>query len=153
MRGNADIIGMVLGAGPVVQFVLIVLVIMSVLCWTIIIVKARLLKQASSSNEEFDIFFSEASGMAQVESRARRMKGSPMAQVFLTAYSEYQKLQSDVKLDNVRLKRTAWIDVLSRSIEKGIKLEIQELEIMIPLLATTGNSAPLSGFLALYGGS
>ena len=148
MGNKADILTMIFNADPVVQLVLVILLLMSVLCWTIIVLKARMFKKASSSNEEFDIFFSEAVNMAQVESRARRMKNSPMAQVFLSAYADYQDLQSDVKMDNVKLNRRAWIDVLTRSIEKAIKIEIQDLETAVPLLATTGNSAP---FIGLFG--
>ena len=139
---------MIIQADPVVQMVLVVLLLMSVLCWTIIILKARMFKKAGSANEEFDVFFSEAVNLAQVESRARRMKNSPMAQVFLSAYADYQNLQTDVKMDNVKLVRQAWVDVLTRSIEKAIKLEIQDLEVAVPLLATTGNSAP---FIGLFG--
>ncbi len=148
MGNKADIINMILGADPVVQLVLVVLLLMSVLCWTIIILKARLFKKAAMANDEFDVFFSEAANLAQVESRARRMKNSPMAQVFLSAYSDYQNLQADVKMDNVKLIRQAWIDVLTRSLEKAVKLEIQDLEAAVPLLATTGNSAP---FIGLFG--
>ena len=139
---------MIFGADPVVQFVLVILLLMSVLCWTIIILKARLFKSANAGNEEFDLFFSEAANLAQVESRARRIKTSPMAQVFLCAYADYQDLQTDVKLDNVKLVRRAWIDVLTRSLEKAIKLEIQDMQAAVPLLATTGNSAP---FIGLFG--
>ncbi len=148
MGNKADIINMIFGADPVVQTVLVVLLMMSVLCWTIIILKSRLFKKVAAANEEFDLFFSEAVNLAQVESRARRMKDSPMAQVFLSAYADYQNLQADVKLDNVRLVRQAWIDVLTRSLEKAVKLEIHDLETAVPLLATTGNSAP---FIGLFG--
>ncbi len=148
MGNNSDIINMIFQADPVVQLVLVVLLLMSVLCWTIIILKARMFKKAGSGNEEFDLFFSEAANLAQVESRARRMRNSPMAQVFLSAYADYQNLQTDVKMDNVKLVRSAWIDVLTRSIDKAVKLEIQDLETAVPLLATTGNSAP---FIGLFG--
>jgi len=148
MGNKADIISMVIGADPVVQMVLVLLLLMSVLCWTIILLKARLFRKASAANDEFDCFFSEAASLAQVESRARRMKNSPMAQVFLCAYADYQNLQADVKIDNVRLVRQAWMDVLTRSLEKAVKLEIQDMETAIPLLATTGNSAP---FIGLFG--
>jgi len=139
---------MIFGADPVVQFVLVILLLMSVLCWTIIILKARLFKKANAGNEEFDVFFSEAANLAQVESRARRMKNSPMAQVFLCAYADYQILQTDVKLDNVKLVRQAWMDVLTRSLDKAVKLEIQDMGAAVPLLATTGNSSP---FIGLFG--
>ncbi len=148
MGNKADILNMIIQADPVVQMVLVVLLLMSVLCWTIIILKARMFKKASSANEEFDVFFSEAANLAQVESRARRMGNSPMAQVFLCAYADYKNLQTDVKMDNVKLVRQAWTDVLTRSIEKAVKLEIQDLEAAVPLLATTGNSAP---FIGLFG--
>lgn len=131
-----------------VQLVLVLLLLMSVLSWTIIILKARIFKKAAALDEEFEIFFSESQSLSQVASRAKRMVYSPMANVFSTAYEEYRKLRADVKIENVPLKREAWIDVLSRSISKGIKLEIKELETALPILATIGNSAP---FIGLFG--
>ncbi len=148
MSYNSTVFHMILGAGPVVQMVLVLLVLMSVLSWTIIILKARMFKKASSLDEEFELFFAESQSLSQVASRARRMRYSPMANVFSIAYEDYKKLRRDVKMDDAPLSRAAWIDVLSRSVSKGIKLEIQELEAALPLLATIGNSAP---FIGLFG--
>jgi len=78
MGNKADIISMIIQADPVVQMVLVVLLLMSVLCWTIIILKARMFKKAGSANEEFDVFFSEAVNLAQVESRARVESRPPL---------------------------------------------------------------------------
>ncbi len=148
MIHNSSLLTMILGAGPVVQMVLALLVLMSVLSWTIILLKSRLFKKASSLDEEFDIFFSESQSLSQVAGRAKRLKYSPMANVFSTAFEEYQRLRRDVKLENAPLDREVWIDVLSRAISKGIKVETQELETALPILATIGNSAP---FIGLFG--
>ncbi len=148
MEYSSTVFKMILGAGPVVQFVLALLVLMSVLSWTIILLKARIFKKASYLDEDFEMFFAQTQSLSQVASRARRMRYCPMANVFLVAYDEYSKLRRDVKLDNTPLNRDAWIDILSRSISKGIRLEIQELEAALPLLATIGNSAP---FIGLFG--
>ncbi len=148
MENSFSIFQIVLGAGPVVQLVLLILVLMSILCWTIIIFKARIFSRARKTNQEFDTFFAELNDLSQVESRARRMLDCPMAQVFLTAYLDYLALQKDVKFENTKLNRKAWIEIISRSISKGIKQEIQDLETTLPLLATTGNSAP---FIGLFG--
>ncbi len=131
-----------------VQAVLALLVLMSVLSWTIIILKSRIFKKASCLDEEFETVFSESQSLSEVESRARRMRYSPMANVFATAFEEYQRLRRDVKVENVPLNRKVWIDVLSRSISKGIKMESQDLEAALPILATIGNSAP---FIGLFG--
>jgi len=148
MIHNSSVLTMILGAGPVVQMVLALLVLMSVLSWTIIILKSRLFKKASSLDEEFDIYFSESQSLSQVAGRAKRLKYSPMANVFSIAFAEYQRLRRDVKLENAPLDREVWIDVLSRAISKGIKVETQELEAALPFLATIGNSAP---FIGLFG--
>ncbi len=148
MTYNSSLLTMIMNAGPVVQGVLAFLILMSLLSWTIIILKVRIFKKAASQDEEFEIFFSESSNLSQVASRARRMTNSPMANVFSTAYEDYKRLTMDVKLENAPLNRKAWIDVLSRSVSKGVKLEIQELEAALPVLATIGNSAP---FIGLFG--
>ncbi len=148
MEQSYEIINVILSSGPIVQFVLLILVLMSILCWAIIILKARIFKKVKKENVEFDMLFSEIQSLAQAESRARRMKSCPMAQVFLTAYDDYLRLQQDVKFEGARLNRSAWLDVLTRSISKGIKQEIQDLETALPLLATTGNAAP---FIGLFG--
>lgn len=148
MEHSYEIINVILSSGPIVQFVLMLLMLMSILCWAIIILKARIFRRIKKENIEFDMFFSEVQTLSQAASRARRMSSCPMAQVFLTAYEDYLKLQRDTKIEGVRLNRAAWLDILTRSISKGIRQEIQDIETALPLLATTGNAAP---FIGLFG--
>jgi biopolymer transport protein TolQ len=138
---------MIMGAGPVVKMVLIILVIFSVLCWTVILAKIKRFRQARTGNEDFERLFWESSNLTQAYKHAQTMPEAPMAGVFLEGYKELNRLQKCSKpRDTIGLR--VWLETLERSLNKGIKEELADIERALPFLATTGNAAP---FIGLFG--
>ncbi len=138
---------LVLNAGPMVKMVLLILLAQSLGTWTVIFVKIRRFRQARSEDEDFYDLFQETSNLGEIYTHARRSAGSPMAGVFIEAYQELQKLrQASPSLQESSLK--IWLEVLERSLKKGINHELGSLERALPFLATTGNAAP---FIGLFG--
>ncbi len=139
---------LLLHSSPVVQFVLLFLLIFSVICWTIIAVKVRRFRQASSANIDFEERFWEGGNLQRVYRVALRMPEAPMSGVFLQGYQELKQLMEECG-PNVEENRVgSWLQIIERGLNKGIQEELAMLERTIPLLATIGNAAP---FIGLFG--
>jgi biopolymer transport protein TolQ len=144
----ANVWTMISELGPVVHLILIILVIFSLLCWTIILAKIRLFHQARRSNEDFEELFWESSDLNQIYGHARRMSKAPMAGVFLEGYRELRRLKEYPRTQNPSMDLKLWLETLERSLDKGIRKEMASLEHTLPFLATTGNVTP---FIGLFG--
>ncbi|HID97587.1 MAG TPA: protein TolQ [Thermodesulfobacteriaceae bacterium] len=146
---TASIWTMIFGAGPMVKFVLATLVILSLMCWTVILAKIRRFRRARAENEEFESFFWSSSRLSEIYRHAQNMPDSPKAAVFIAGHEELQRLHKSTKAQkNTETGMRVWLETMERSLQKGIKDETADLEKTIPFLATTGNSAP---FIGLFG--
>jgi biopolymer transport protein TolQ len=139
---------MVFEASPMVQFVLLTLVLFSVACWTVILVKARRFRQASRDNEAFEELFWESPTLVQAHEHAQEMEMAPMAGVFLEGYEELRRLRQGKLVGDADLRVRVHLETLERSLQKGIRHEMAALEQTVSFLATTGNAAP---FIGLFG--
>ena len=139
---QSSLISDIMGAGIAVQFLLIVLIIMSVISWAIIFSKRKTFKSVTEENEKFlDLFWSAAT-LEQVKDKLDRHGESPLSRIFNSGYTE---------LERVRRKN---IDVLGpgtqnleRALRKGQDQEVSFLEEKLSFLATTGSTAPFIGLL------
>ena len=145
---TANVWTMMIGAGPVVKMVLIMLVVFSILCWTVILTKIKRFRQAKLGNEDFERLFWESPGLTQAYSHAQAMPEAPMAVVFLEGYKELKRLQKGPKPKDTAIGLRVWLETLERSLNKGIQQELAAMERTLSFLATTGNAAP---FIGLFG--
>jgi biopolymer transport protein TolQ len=150
---SSGIISMVLGAGVVVKLVLILLLLLSVACWAVIFMKSRLLRRATKESSRFLEIFWNSRSLATVFPEAKKMRESHLAEVFrvgyvelgrLSKYSEPERSGNPIDLE----VQMVWVDNMERALRSAVNGEVQRLERALPLLATTGNSAP---FIGLFG--
>ena len=127
--------------GPVVLFVLAVLLLFSVLSWTIIITKAASIKKASSDSRRFLDYFFDVSNIDKVFGETENYRNGSIARVFRAGYIEYRAL-GDLK--DVRQSE----DRIARAIRREANEETRSLARYVPFLATVGNTAP---FIGLFG--
>ena len=80
-----DIIQMILHAGLMVRFVLLLLVFFSVASWTIIFAKYRTIKKAVKESEGFLEQFWSSRSLSDALVISKDFKGSPVARVFRVA--------------------------------------------------------------------
>jgi len=160
MGTDLDLIAMIKNAGPVVKFVLLLLLFFSVSSWAIIIVKFRYIRQAYRQSAAFTEFFWESRDFSEAFAKARELQGSPIARMFRIAYSELKRLsqsgaakggdKSGAKEEDTESlrQRVAGSDNIKRSLRRSAAAEITKMTQMVPFLATTGNTAP---FIGLFG--
>ncbi|UCG14837.1 MAG: protein TolQ [Deltaproteobacteria bacterium] len=152
-RTGGGIVAMILGAGAVVKLVLLILVVLSIACWTVILMKYRLLRRATNESARFLALFWNSKNLANVYHESKNMQESYLAEVFRVGYLELGKLTKSSDRErsgnpnNVELQM-AWIDNMERALRSAVNGEVQRLEKALSLLATTGNAAP---FIGLFG--
>jgi len=161
-----DIVQMVVHAGPMVKFVLLVLGLFSVTSWAIIFMKYRLLRKAKFETIDFLDLFWESKDLKKVYMESKALNFSPVARLFRAGYAEFtrfRKLQSTYS-DERRTQsgrqdggpgdgepsqtRRALMDNLERSLRKATIDQNKRLELSLSFLATTGNTTP---FIGLFG--
>ena len=155
-----DLIHMLLNAGLMVQFVLLILLFFSITSWAIIIIKYRYIKKAFKDSEHFIDFFWKSRNLSDAFAKAKHLQGSPVARIFRVGYLELKKLsqsgapatsQSDspsISETSFSNTRFAGIDNLKRSLRRATNTETTKMTHLIPFLATTGNITP---FIGLFG--
>jgi biopolymer transport protein TolQ len=155
VAGNpgSGVIDMVLGAGTVVKLVILLLVALSIACWTIIFLKQRLFKKASKESTRFLNLFWNSKSLATVFRESKKMQDSHLSELFRVGYMELVRLTKSMEDEKAespggQVVQMVWLDNMERALRSAINGEVQRLEKSLSLLATTGNSAP---FIGLFG--
>jgi len=152
---NMNVIQMVLNAGAMVQFVILVLFLFSVATWTIIFVKFFQIHKAYSESAFFIEYFWKTRDFASSFAKSKSLKYSPVARIFRVAFMELHNLKrlgsSQARTGNNgkdRDDRFDGIANLKRTLSRASTMESVRLIQLVPFLATTGNIAP---FIGLFG--
>jgi biopolymer transport protein TolQ len=136
-----DVLQMILDAGPVSQGVIAVLLLFSLLSWTIIFAKGNALRKARTRNEQFLKAFRRTQKLAEMNTLAAQFQAAPLAVVFEFGYQEVERqVNGKGRLHN--------IPALQRAMQLGSGEELTRLERNMSWLATTASATP---FIGLFG--
>jgi biopolymer transport protein TolQ len=141
------VLSLVLDADLIVQFVLLVLVGMSVACWVIIFNKWRAMRVAERQSAVFLEKFWQSRRLDQVYDQIDRFKDSPVAMVFKAGYVELSKLSNGGEGGQGGVAISGE-DNLTRALRRARTVERTALTASTTFLATTGSTAP---FIGLFG--
>ncbi len=153
-----SILGLVTQAGPVVKFVLLLLLLMSVISWAIIFSKYFVLKKATRSSEKFLELYGASGNFGNLYTSTKHM-GGPIAEVFRAGYTEILKIRksrssgtspAETPSGSTELIDTELgvVELVERALKRTMAQEISKLESSLTFLATTGSAAP---FIGLFG--
>jgi biopolymer transport protein TolQ len=145
-----SVLDMVVGAGPVVRAVLLILVGFSIGCWGIALAKSLEMRRASKQSDRFIDIFWDATNLAAIQTASVDVKESPVAQVFRAGYQELQRLQK-AKRGNPGGENDVdfgGIGNIERAMQRARTQEVTRLERGLTFLATTASTAP---FIGLFG--
>ncbi len=155
-----DIVNMIRNAGPVVQFVMLLLLFFSIMSWAIILIKYRYIRRAYKESADFTDFFWKSRDLSNAFAKAKQLPGSPVARIFRIGYVELKKLSQSAAPASQGLNQPAGsknmsldarftgTDNIKRALRRAITTEMTRMSQMVPFLATTGNTAP---FIGLFG--
>ncbi len=158
-----DIIHMISNAGPMVQFVMLLLLFFSIMSWAIILIKYRYIRKAFKESAEFTDFFWKSRDLSNAFAKAKQLHGSPLARIFRIGYVELKKTSQSASppsppnaaatkpggSQSLALEtRFTGTDNVQRALRRATTTEMTRMTQMVPFLATTGNTAP---FIGLFG--
>jgi biopolymer transport protein TolQ len=150
--GGMGVVEMLLGTGPLVQAVLVVLIGFSVGSWGVILQKFAQISRARSESERFIAIFWESKNLAAIHSACVDLKRSPIAQVFRAGYQELLQLtrakRQAVGAESSFSTDLGGVDNVTRAMKRQENVELSKLEAGITFLATTGSTCP---FIGLFG--
>jgi biopolymer transport protein TolQ len=142
----------IFSASAVVQFTLLLLVIMSVVCWAIIFQKKKQFVELENADDEFLDVFWKANSLDEVYDDVEKYALSPVAQSFKSGFKELQRLADSDLAHKIpggeATPKLAGLDNISRALRKSTDLQIATFESRLSMLATTGSTGP---FIGLFG--
>lgn len=133
---GGEVFNLIRQTGAVAQVVLVILLIFSIMSWSIILTKWAAIKRARAQSGRFLRAFRKAQRLQDIAAISDQFKPSPLVAVFDNAYDEYRR-QGDSNIPAVQ-----------RAAQIGASEELSRLERKLPWLATTGAVAP---FVGLFG--
>jgi len=143
---------MIIDAGPMVKFVMLLLLVFSLVSWTIVIMKHLSYKRARSETEFFLDTFWKSKNLADAYKAAKEIPNSPEASIFIIGFNELQKLgRSRVTkqgAEDTLEMQLASMDNLKRALRKAESNQMAFLGRYLSFLATTGSATP---FIGLFG--
>ena len=157
---DMDLVNIILSAGLMVQFVLLLLLFFSITSWAIMIMKYRYIKRAYAESDIFNDFFWKSRDLSDAFAKAKQLRGCPLARVFRVGYTELSKvgkssssntsqtMESPAEESASLSARFVGTENIERALRRAINTETTRMTQMVPFLATTGNTTP---FIGLFG--
>jgi biopolymer transport protein TolQ len=128
-------------AGPLQWSVLMILVVLSLVSWTIVFSKWSRFRAARTTSAQFLRAFRKAPALQSVALASEQFRDSPLVTVFDFGYGEVER---QVKARGTLTNKIA----LERALQLGISEEVTRLERSMNWLATTATVSP---FIGLFG--
>src|SRR6266481_5159760 len=133
---GGEIFNLIRQTGAVAQVVLVILLVFSIMSWSIILTKFSSIRRARAQSGRFLRAFRKAQRLQDIAAVSDQFKPSPLVAVFDNAYEELRR-QSEGNITAVQ-----------RAAQIASSEELTRLERKLPWLATTGSVAP---FVGLFG--
>ncbi len=149
MTTDMSVISMMLDASMPVQIVMIILIAASVVSWTIIFTKRRLIRRTKGASDEFEANFWSGGDLNTLYRSASRHKGGAigMASIFESGFREFNRVlqQGDVNADKL-------VEECRRAMRVAQMREVDRLEQSLATLATIGSTSPYVGLFGTVWG-
>ncbi|HHH45546.1 MAG TPA: protein TolQ [Thiotrichales bacterium] len=145
METDLSLVHLVLGASPIVQGVMALLLLLSVVSWAMIIHKRRVLGRASREMARFEKQFWSGGDLATLynDIKASDREALGMADIFESGFREFSRLRRQPGAD-----RAAILEGAQRAMRVALSREEDRLEQNLSFLATVGSTSP---YIGLFG--
>jgi len=148
MHTDMSILSLVGGASVMVQLVLLSLLLISIIAWTMIFQKWRVLKKAKDEANIFERrFWSGADLVDLYKALAQRKDAQGMAGIFEAGFREYAKLHKQPGMVS-----EAVLEGAQRAMRVTLNREVDRVEADLPFLATVGSTSPYVGLFGTVWG-
>ena len=147
MQVDLSFYELVAQASPLVQGVMILLLLASVISWTMIISKWRIIRDARRAADRFEDRFWSGADLTRLYEQVRSKKDlSGMEHIFVSGFKEYARLYAQ------QVPSGSIVDTAHRSMKVALSREVDALETYLSFLATVGSTSPYVGLFGTVWG-
>lgn len=146
-----SVLNMVLHAGPVVQGIMAGLLVLSLICWAIMLSKTWQLRKVNRESEIFADLFMNSTSLGALRHDGERLREGHLAHIFRVGLAELDRTGRLIEAAGMKHPGEHGdliLENVDRAIQGGIISKRKRLQRMLPFLATTGSMAP---FIGLFG--
>lgn len=146
---GGDLISMLARTSGFALAILIILLLFSLLSWTIIVRKWSTFRKIRHRNRAFMDFFKKSSRLSEIYAACDHYREAPLSGVFAGAYNELNvqlQHQKEHNPENPVLDAKGVV-AIQRALQRATATEISILEKNLSWLATTGSVTPFIGLL------
>jgi biopolymer transport protein TolQ len=149
VSADLSVTHLILDASFVVQLVMLLLLVVSLLSWTIIFVKLAVIKKARREADRFERRFWSGSDLGELYKSMSSRRGSltGMESIFEAGFREFAHLRKSAGVDAM-----AVIHGAQRGMRVAMNREIDKLEMHLSFLATVGSTSPYVGLFGTVWG-
>ena len=149
MSADLSVTHLILDASFVVQLVMLLLLVVSLLSWTIIFVKWSVIKKARGEADKFERRFWSGADLGELYKRVSNRRGSltGMESIFEAGFREFAHLRKSTGVDAM-----AMVHGTQRAMRVAMNREIDKLELHLSFLATVGSTSPYVGLFGTVWG-
>ncbi|MEW7976951.1 MAG: protein TolQ [Candidatus Sedimenticola endophacoides] len=149
MENDLSFIHLIVSASPLVQLVMAALLLASVISWTMIFDRARVLSGARKAAERFEQRFWSGIDLGELYREIDKEEGEAagMANIFHAGFREFARLKK-----NPEIEPMAVVEGARRSMKVALSRELDELENHLSFLATAGSTSPYVGLFGTVWG-
>lgn len=149
MTPDMSVVALMLHASLPVQLVIILLIGASVMSWSIIFTKRRLIRRTKDASDKFEASFWSGGDLNSLYRSATRTRGGTigMASMFEAGFREFNRAMKEGDTNPDKL-----IDECRRAMRVAQMREVDRLEQDLATLATIGSTSPYVGLLGTVWG-
>lgn len=145
MSTDHSFLDLILNASLLVQFVMLILVLASVISWTMIFNKRKFLQYAIKEATRFENQFWSVEDLSPLYTRITKGRYEPtgMEKIFEAGFKEFVRLRKQEHIEPEVV-----LDAAQRSMRIAMNKEMDQLETNLSFLATVGSTSP---YIGLFG--
>lgn len=149
MTSELSFIQLVVNASPLVQLVMAALLLASLVSWTMVFDRARVLKRARSAADRFEQRFWSGGDLGELYHSISRESGGAtgLANIFHAGFREFARLKKSTDIEPM-----AVVEGARRSMQVAMSRELDGLETNLSFLATVGSVSPYVGLFGTVWG-
>ncbi|MCP5157598.1 MAG: protein TolQ [Ectothiorhodospiraceae bacterium] len=149
MTTDLSLLTLVRDASFLVQLVMLVLLVASLVCWTMIFAKRSALARARRAADEFEEQFWSGQDLVTIYNRVAKpdYPASGLERIFRSGFKEFAKLRNQGGMEPAVI-----LEGTQRAMRVALNRELDELESNLSFLATVGSTSPYVGLFGTVWG-
>jgi biopolymer transport protein TolQ len=146
---DLSLIDLVLNASFLVQLVMVLLLVASLVSWTMIFRKHSTLNRARKASDQFEDQFWSGQDLVSMFNRinAHAYDATGLERIFHSGFKEFARLRNQTQID-----AGAVLEGAERAMRIALAREVDDLELHLSFLATVGSTSPYVGLFGTVWG-